>query len=190
MTVAREWKHARMLKWAGRFLQEGGAADTGPGELAVACRSCPIVGVNLNADHLNRPDNMKYVHDCCSDSRTQLILFYRYLNRMHIAQDANFRLNNRAHKRGSLDRPMQPGSAYMVDALPLQRYVLSFVDEKEVRKVSILISLQVSNVSLRSVLALVSRPFYYQGSNSREVSLPPVLVLLGADTNSGVRHQG
>jgi hypothetical protein len=50
MLLTRQWKHAKMLKWAGRFLLPGGAEATAPGELAVACRLCPIEGINL-------PDN-------------------------------------------------------------------------------------------------------------------------------------
>jgi hypothetical protein len=58
----------------------------------------------------------------------------RYLNTLHIAQDANFRLNNRAHKLGYLDAPLQPGSAHMVDPAPLTEYVKKFIDEKEVSR--------------------------------------------------------
>jgi hypothetical protein len=56
----------------------------------------------------------------------------RWLFRLHIAQDANFRLNNRAHKLGHLDDPLQPGSAYMVDPAPLKEYVINFADQEEV----------------------------------------------------------
>jgi hypothetical protein len=52
---------------------------------------------------------------------------------MHILQDANFRLNNRAHRRGALDKALQPGSAYMVDQRPMEEYVKGFIDEKEAR---------------------------------------------------------
>jgi hypothetical protein len=56
---------------------------------------------------------------------------YRFLNVMHILQDANFWLNNQAHRRGNLDRALQPGSAYMVNQRPMEEYVKGFVDKKE-----------------------------------------------------------
>jgi hypothetical protein len=62
-----------------------------------------------------------------------MVLSISWLFRLHIAQDANFRLNNRAHALGHLDPPLQPGSAYMVDPVPLQHYVIEHADEEEVR---------------------------------------------------------
>jgi hypothetical protein len=58
---------------------------------------------------------------------------YSWLYAMHIAQDANFRLNNRARKGKANDPPLQPGSAYMVSAEEVYEYIKDFVDEKEVR---------------------------------------------------------
>jgi hypothetical protein len=51
---------------------------------------------------------------------------------MFIAQDANFRLNNRARKGKANDPPLQPGSAFMIDPAIVNEYVKQFVDEKEV----------------------------------------------------------
>jgi hypothetical protein len=56
---------------------------------------------------------------------------------MHLAQDANFCLNNWAHKRGNLDKALQPGSAYMVDQSLLEDHVKKFVDNKDVRDLHI-----------------------------------------------------
>jgi hypothetical protein len=42
-----QWRHVKMLKWAGRANDVGGVASTKPGELAVECPSCPRPGVNL-----------------------------------------------------------------------------------------------------------------------------------------------
>jgi hypothetical protein len=51
---------------------------------------------------------------------------------MHIAQDANFRLNNRARRGKANDPPLQPGSAYMVSTQEVYDYIKDFVNEKEV----------------------------------------------------------
>jgi hypothetical protein len=51
---------------------------------------------------------------------------------MHIAQDANFRLSNRARKGKTNNPLLQPGLAYMVDPRLVNNYVKDFVDKKEV----------------------------------------------------------
>jgi hypothetical protein len=51
---------------------------------------------------------------------------------MHVAQDANMKLNNCAHRRGNVDAPLQPGSAYMVNPKPLNEYLKAYIDQKEV----------------------------------------------------------
>jgi hypothetical protein len=63
---------------------------------------------------------------------TDGVRLLRWLYCMHIAQDANFRLNNRARKGKANDPPLQPGSAYMVSAQEVYDYIKNFVDEKEV----------------------------------------------------------
>jgi hypothetical protein len=53
---------------------------------------------------------------------------------MIIAQDANFKLSNRAGKGKTNDPPLQPGSAYMIDPAEVHPYVMQYVDEKDVRE--------------------------------------------------------
>lgn len=48
-----------MNKRAGRGNIENGIFTTGPGELAIICPACPIVGVNLPHDWDSAPDEFK-----------------------------------------------------------------------------------------------------------------------------------
>jgi hypothetical protein len=50
LDMAHQWLHTKMLKRSARFLKAGGADATADGELAIACRLCPIPGVNLPAN--------------------------------------------------------------------------------------------------------------------------------------------
>lgn len=47
MNMARQWRHLKMLKRAGRGHDPKGAKATSAGELAVQCPACPRPGVNL-----------------------------------------------------------------------------------------------------------------------------------------------
>jgi hypothetical protein len=60
------------------------------------------------------------------------LTIYRFLYRLYLAQDANFRLSNRAGKGDPNDPPLQPGSAYMIDPAVVNDYVKDFIDQKEV----------------------------------------------------------
>jgi hypothetical protein len=66
---------------------------------------------------------------CCFHSLTSL---FRWLYRLFLAMDANFRLSNRASKGRADDPPLQPGSAFMIDPRIVADYVKNFIDEKEV----------------------------------------------------------
>lgn len=48
-----------MLKRAGRGHDPSGVDGTGPGELAVVCRACPIPGINLPEGWENAPPEMQ-----------------------------------------------------------------------------------------------------------------------------------
>ena len=47
MLMVREWRHIKMAKRAGRGHDETGISGTAQGELAIPCRACPRLGVNL-----------------------------------------------------------------------------------------------------------------------------------------------
>lgn len=55
--MARKWRHERMVKRAGRAFdpREDRVEATGPGELAVICRACPVPGWNLPEDWEQAP---------------------------------------------------------------------------------------------------------------------------------------
>lgn len=48
--MAREWRHLKLLKRAGRAYDPLGVANTPPGSLAIICRACPQQGLNLPPD--------------------------------------------------------------------------------------------------------------------------------------------
>lgn len=48
--MSLQWRHLKMLKRGGRGHDPSGIAGTQDGELAIACPSCPIPGVNLPSD--------------------------------------------------------------------------------------------------------------------------------------------
>lgn len=59
--MTMQWRHLKLLKWAGRGHDPGGVAATRPGELAVPCPSCPRPGVNLPENWEDAPPAMKLV---------------------------------------------------------------------------------------------------------------------------------
>lgn len=47
--IILQWRHLKMLKWAGRGNDITGVRGTAAGQLAIQCPSCPHPGVNLAA---------------------------------------------------------------------------------------------------------------------------------------------
>lgn len=45
--MVMQWRHLRLLKWAGRAHDPAGIEATEPGQLAIRCPSCPHPGINL-----------------------------------------------------------------------------------------------------------------------------------------------
>ena len=54
-----QWRHLKMLKWAGRANDPSGVDGTKTGELAIRCPSCPHPGINLPDDWTTAPEEMK-----------------------------------------------------------------------------------------------------------------------------------
>jgi hypothetical protein len=128
MIMTREWAHLKMVKRSGIHLR-GGLSTCADGELAVRCRTCPIDGVNLPNGWETSQKQYVSANVACEYGLTSIS---RWLYRLHVAQDANMKLNNRVHRCGAADKPLQPGSAYMVDPAPLHDYLKDFIDQKEV----------------------------------------------------------
>lgn len=52
MLMAREWRHLKLLKRAGRAYDPSAdrVGQTPPGSLAIPCRACPQPGMNIPPD--------------------------------------------------------------------------------------------------------------------------------------------
>lgn len=48
--MSLQWRHLKLLKWAGRAHDPAGPDGTKPGELALCCPSCPYPEINLPQD--------------------------------------------------------------------------------------------------------------------------------------------
>jgi len=57
-----QWRHLKLLKWAGRAHDPAGVPATTPGQLSLHCPSCPYPGINLLKNWKDSPEEYKYVH--------------------------------------------------------------------------------------------------------------------------------
>ncbi|KAJ7787842.1 hypothetical protein B0H14DRAFT_3505052 [Mycena olivaceomarginata] len=96
MHIMRQWREVKRHKHAkcGHFAD--GVRGTKQGELALACRACPQVGWNLPEGWEKAPPAFKFIY----------FLF--------LAQDANFRLNNRSVSSEAVDPILGDGWGYFV----------------------------------------------------------------------------
>jgi hypothetical protein len=60
MLMAREWRHTKMLKRAGRAFDPAGVPQTPPGSLAIPCRACPLPNINLPRGWQDVPPERAY----------------------------------------------------------------------------------------------------------------------------------
>ncbi|KAJ3501460.1 hypothetical protein NLJ89_g9327 [Agrocybe chaxingu] len=109
-----QWRHLKLLKWAGRAHDPAGVDGTAPGELALRCPSCPHPGINLPSDWETAPAGT------------------RFLYMMFVCMDANFRLKNQLVSNYSQDPGLGIGWAYMVPRAPYEGYVLSRSNDEDV----------------------------------------------------------
>ncbi|KAF8201853.1 hypothetical protein BJ912DRAFT_1054145 [Pholiota molesta] len=93
---------------------EAGVAGTKDGELAIQCPSCPHPGINLPADWKDVPDDQKFLY------------------RLLVCMDANFRLKNQLVSNYSQDPGLGTGWAYMVRTKPYEDYVLSKASDEDI----------------------------------------------------------
>ncbi|KZV61408.1 hypothetical protein PENSPDRAFT_693448 [Peniophora sp. CONT] len=90
----RQFRHILMFKRAGRGHEPGGIAGTPPGGAAVQCPACPNFDMNVPADWALSP--------------------FRWLYRVILALDANFRLANKLTRSTTQTDPnLTDGRAYM-----------------------------------------------------------------------------
>ncbi|KAJ6489350.1 hypothetical protein C8R47DRAFT_1071693 [Mycena vitilis] len=97
LRMSRQWAFLQRRRRAGRAYDPEGLAATKPGELTVACWPCPHDGRNL-------PANWRLVESQ-----------YRYLYRLILALDANFKLKNRIRKNEHPDPSLGPGWGAFVE---------------------------------------------------------------------------
>jgi hypothetical protein len=53
--MVMQWRHLKLLKWAGRGHDLAKVDATEPGQLAIKCLSCPYHGINLLNDFESVP---------------------------------------------------------------------------------------------------------------------------------------
>ncbi|KZT04662.1 uncharacterized protein LAESUDRAFT_657482, partial [Laetiporus sulphureus 93-53] len=97
MRMMRQWRHLKMLKRFGRGHDPSGVSGTTPGSCAVECPACPHPGKNL-------PDNWKEA----PPER-------RWLYRLFLGMDANFRLKRKNVSSDAADPGLNTGIAFFIE---------------------------------------------------------------------------
>ncbi|TFK60998.1 hypothetical protein BDN72DRAFT_778739, partial [Pluteus cervinus] len=118
LTMIREYRHIKSLKRAGRGHDKHGISGTRPGECAVLCPACPQPGRNLPADWKTRPEKL---------------INQRWLNRLFLAMDANFRLKRRVKSSEDADPSLNKGWAYFVDQEPYMEHIKQFSEQAQAK---------------------------------------------------------
>ncbi|KAK0463310.1 hypothetical protein IW261DRAFT_1554191 [Armillaria novae-zelandiae] len=109
LRIMREWRHLRVLKRFGRGHEPGRIEGTQPGELALRCPACPHPHVNLPDGWLQNREK-------------------RWLYRLFVAVDANFRLR-RLNVSDELNDPsLNQGYAYFVEEEGFKAHLKEYGD--------------------------------------------------------------
>ncbi|KAK0471641.1 hypothetical protein IW261DRAFT_1344265 [Armillaria novae-zelandiae] len=109
LRIMREWRHLRALKRFGRGHEPGRIEGTQPGELALRCPACPHPHVNLPDGWLQNREK-------------------RWLYRLFVAVDANFRLR-RLNVSDELNDPsLNQGYAYFVEEEGFKAHLKEYGD--------------------------------------------------------------
>ncbi|KAF9471312.1 hypothetical protein BDN70DRAFT_909386 [Pholiota conissans] len=114
LRVGLQWRHLKMLKRGGRGHDDAGVAGTKDGELAIQCPSCPHPGINLPVDWMDAPESQKFLY------------------RLLVCMDANFRLKNQLVSNYSQDPGLGTGWSYMVATKPYESYVLGKATDEDI----------------------------------------------------------
>ncbi|KAF6754795.1 hypothetical protein DFP72DRAFT_812516, partial [Ephemerocybe angulata] len=113
IAVVTQWRHLKMLKRSGRAHGVGGVVSTEPGECAVRCPACPQAGINLPVGwELVAPER-------------------RWLYRLFIAIDGNFRLKRRKVSTDEKDPGLNSGWAFFVEEKAYREFLTLRWDEKQ-----------------------------------------------------------
>ncbi|KAF9035697.1 hypothetical protein BDZ89DRAFT_924767, partial [Hymenopellis radicata] len=117
LRTVRQFRHITMLKRAGRGHDPSGVDGTNLGELALQCPACPQPGINL-------PSNWK------------TSIKHRFLYRLFVGIDANFRTRNALVSTPERDPPLGDGWSYFVPRDPYLRHVRTHVTEDDISSCS------------------------------------------------------
>ncbi|KAF6743217.1 hypothetical protein DFP72DRAFT_1080520 [Ephemerocybe angulata] len=115
IVMVTQWRHLKMLKRNGRAHSLGGVAGTDAGECAVRCPACPQAGINL-------PPGWDLVHPD-----------RRWLYRLFLAIDGNFRLKRRKVSSDEKDPGLNGGWAFFVEEKAFREFIKLRWDEKQER---------------------------------------------------------
>ncbi|KAJ7715056.1 hypothetical protein B0H16DRAFT_1742273 [Mycena metata] len=127
LRMVRQWRHIKLLKWAGRAHDPSGVNGRRSGALVIECPACLRPAVNLPPDWENAPPADKF-------------LYYLFL-----ALDACFRLKRRMASSELCDPGLSTGWAYFVEQEPYRKYLLSVTNETEMSTCSGLAALDYAN---------------------------------------------
>ncbi|KAG6835885.1 hypothetical protein H0H93_013691 [Arthromyces matolae] len=108
LRMLREWRHLKLLKRGARGYDPKGVEGTKPGECAVLCPACPYPGINMPADLSAVASNQ------------------RWLYRLFLGIDANFRLKRLKVSTEDLDPGLNRGFAYCVERTAFQSYLKKY----------------------------------------------------------------
>ena len=125
----RQFAHLKMLKRAGRGALKDGRSLTALGELAIRCPGCPRPGYNLPADWESMPPEKQYA--ILHFLSRNLLTISRFLYRLLIALDANFRLKN-LRRPSTVDPGLHTGWAYFVELQPYLDHIAKYPKQKDV----------------------------------------------------------
>ncbi|KAK7451768.1 hypothetical protein VKT23_012447 [Stygiomarasmius scandens] len=114
--MMHQWRHLKLLKRAGRGHDSDTqrVANTKDGELAILCPSCPHLGINVPLDLSGVPEQL------------------RFLYRVMLVMDANFKLKNQLVSSYSRDPGLGIGWAYFVPRAAYEAYLLANIHEDEI----------------------------------------------------------
>ena len=115
--MTREWRHLKMMKRAGRGHDPDGVSGTPAGVCAVECPACLLPGKNLPPDYDKAPQSKRCEVDAHLFTPIHSCECYRWLYRLFLAMDANFRLKVRHRKTTIQDVCLSPGLSYFVELL-------------------------------------------------------------------------
>ncbi|PPQ80627.1 hypothetical protein CVT24_002727 [Panaeolus cyanescens] len=105
LRMSIQYRHSKMLMWAGRAHDESGPEGTKCGELCVPCMSCAYPGINLPDGWEKAPPE------------------YQFLYTLFACMDANFRLKNQLVSNWDQDPSLGSGMAFMIDRKEYEKYV-------------------------------------------------------------------